>query len=163
MKTWWMKLEARDRRILTFGGAVVAILLGWALWFDPLTQARDRLARSVQQAEADLVYMQSAAQQLKAQQSAGTATVFDRGGRSLLALADASVREAQLAHALKRIEPLSAGRVSVWMEAAAFDAMALWLEQLHTRFGIRAEEFSISRAAAPGQVDARIMLVDPAA
>ena len=88
--------------------------------------------------------------------------MFDRGGRSLLALADASAREAQLANVLKRIEPVSAGRVSVWLEAAPFDAMAGWLEQLQNRYGIRAEEFSVSLAAAPGQVDARIVLVDPA-
>ena len=163
MKAWWSALSERDRRMLSIGGLVVAALLFWALWFDPLLQSRRNLADSVKQAEADLVYMQSASQRLAAMQSTGTATVFDRGGRSLLALADASAREAQLANVLKRIEPVSSGRVSVWLEAAPFDAMAAWLEQLQNSYGIRAEEFSVSRTVAPGQVDARIVLVDPAA
>ena len=127
MSAWWSGLSERDRRMLSIGGVVVAVLLFWALWFDPLLQSRRSLADSVK-----------------------------------LALADASAREAQLANVLKRIEPVSAGRVSVWLEAAPFDAMAGWLEQLQNRYGIRAEEFSVSLAAAPGQVDARIVLVDPA-
>jgi general secretion pathway protein M len=118
MKAWWSALSERDRRMLSIGGLVVAALLFWALWFDPLLQSRRNLADSVKQAEADLVYMQAASQRLAAMQSTGTATVFDRGGRSLLALADASAREAQLANVLKRIEPVSSGRVSVWLEAA---------------------------------------------
>ena len=162
MSAWWSGLSERDRRMLSIGGVVVAVLLFWALWFDPLLQSRRSLADSVKQAEADLVYMQAASQRLAAMQSSGSASGFDRGGRSLLALADASAREAQLANVLKRIEPVSAGRVSVWLEAAPFDAMAGWLEQLQNRYGIRAEEVSVALAAAPGQVDARIVLVDPA-
>lgn len=163
MNAWWSGLAERDRRMLSIGAVVVAALLFWALWFDPLLQSRRSLAESVKQAEADLVYMQAASQRLAGLQSTGSASVFERGGRSLLALADASAREAQLANALKRIEPVSSGRVSVWLEAASFDATATWLEQLQSRYGIRAEEFSVSRAVAPGQVDARIVLVDPAA
>lgn len=161
MKAWWSALAERDRRMLGIGTIVVALLLFWALWFDPLRATRQGLVVSVAQAEADLVYMQAASQQLAALQSGGTATVFDRGGRSLLALVDASAREAQLANAMKRVEPVSEGRVAVWFEAASFDAVALWLEQLQNRFGIRAEEFSVSRGAIAGVVDARIVLVDP--
>jgi general secretion pathway protein M len=162
MKAWWATLAERDRRMLVGGGLVVAAMLFWALWFDPLLQSRRSLADGVRQAEADLVYMQAASQQLAALQSGGSASDFDRGGRSLLALADASAREAQLANALKRVEPVSSGRVSVWLEAASFDAMATWLEQMQARFGVRVEEFSLARVATPGQVDARVVLVDPA-
>jgi len=161
MKSWWSTLAGRYRRMLIVGAVVVAMLLFWSLWFDPLRVTRQALVQSVAQAEADLVYMQAASQQLAALRSGGSATVFDRGGRSLLALADASAREAQLANAMKRVEPVSAGRVAVWFEAASFDAVALWLEQLQGRFGIRAEEFSVSRGASVGAVDARIVLVDP--
>ena len=162
MTTWWRTLAERDRRMLGIGAVVVAAMLFWALVFDPLLASRRTLADSVVQAEADLVYMQAASQQLAALQSSGTGSVFDRGGRSLLALADASAREAQLANALKRVEPVSAGRVSVWLESASFDAMAGWLEQLQQRFGVRTEEFSLSRATGPGLVDARVVLVEPA-
>ena len=163
MSAWWSNLAERDRRMLAIGAVLVAALLFWALWFDPLLQSRRGLAERAKQAEADLVYMQAASQRLAALQSGGSASVFDRGGRSLLALADASAREAQLAKALKRIEPVSSGRVSVWLEAASFDAVAQWLEQLQSRYGIRAEEFSVVGTVAPGTVDARFVLVDPSA
>ena len=80
MTAWWSNLSERDRRMLSIGAFVVAALLFWALWFDPLLQSRRSLADSVQQAEADLVYMQSASQRLAGLQSTGSASVFDRGG-----------------------------------------------------------------------------------
>jgi general secretion pathway protein M len=162
MKAWWTSLSERDRRMLGIGGVVVAAALFWALWFDPLLLSRRQLAGSVRQAEADLAYMQNASRRLATLQGGGTATAFDRGGRSLLALADASAREAQLGNALKRVEPVSSGRVAVWLESASFDATASWLEQLQQRFGVRAEELSLSRGEITGQVDARVVLVDPA-
>ena len=81
MSAWWASLAERDRRFLSIGAAIVALLLFWALWFDPLRAARRGLADSVQQGEADLVYMQAAAQRLATLQSGGSASVFDRGGR----------------------------------------------------------------------------------
>lgn len=161
MKAWWQAQSARDRSVLAIGSVLVAALLFWALWFDPLLLQRRNLVATVAQAEADLVFMQSASSQLAGLQSGGSATVFDRGGRSLLALADASAREAQLANALKRVEPVSAGRVAVWLEAASFDALAGWLEQMQARYGVHAEEFSVSRGSATGLVDARVVLVEP--
>ena len=162
MSAWWQSLAERDRRMLGIGAVVVALMLFWALWFDPLQATRRNLVDSVAQAEADLVYMQAASQQLATLQSGGSASVFDRGGRSLLALADASAREAKLANALKRVEPVSEGRVAVWLEGASFDATAGWLEQLQQRYGIRTEEFSLSRGAGTGLVDARVVLVESA-
>ncbi len=162
MNAWWQSLAPRDRRMLQIGSALVVAMLFWALLFEPLQTSRSALVGSVAQAEADLVYMQAASQQLASLHSGGSASVFERGGRSLLALADASAREAQLANALKRVEPVSAGRVSVWLEAASFDATANWLEQLHQRYGVRSEDFSISRGAGTGLVDVRVVLVEPA-
>ena len=86
---------------------------------------------------------------------------LDRAGRSLLAVADSSAREARLGNAIKRIEPVAAGRVTVWLEAADFDQIAAWLEQLETRYRIQVDEFSFQRTPVVGTVDARIGLLDP--
>lgn len=162
MTRWWRSLSARDQRILRFGGWIGAALLFWAFLWDPTQTARRELQPQLAQAEADLAYMHGAAEQLSSLRSGGTATVFDRAGRSLLALADASAREARLGHAVKRIEPVSSGRVNVWLEAAEFDQVALWLEQLQSAYGIRVDEYSLQRTLGDGKIDGRVSLVEPA-
>lgn len=161
MKSWWSNLSGRDRRMLIFGAVAVAALMLYALIVDPLWQARLALQRAAISSEADLVHMQDAAQRLARLQGQG-ATGLQRAGRSLLALADASAREAKLVNAIKRMEPVSEGRVSVWIEAAPFDAVAVWLEQLEAQYGVRAEEFSFDRHDAQGQISGRVVLADPA-
>lgn len=160
MIAWFARLAARDRRILTLGALVVGIALLWAYGWQPLTQSRARLAAQVANAEASLAWMQDAAVQIKRLRAAGTSDVFDRAGRSLLALADASARESGLASALTRAEPVDAARVNVWFKRANFDQLAGWLETMAQRYGVTVEELSIERIEGVGLVDARVALVD---
>lgn len=160
MSSWWRSLSQRDRGILRMGLVFVAVLLFWAFLWDPVMQSRSSLRVQVQAAEADLAQMHGAAGELSALKAGGSATVFDRGGRSLLALADGSAREARLGHAVKRIEPVSTGRVNIWLEGGEFDQVAVWLEQLQSAYGVRVEEYSLQRGDSVGKVDGRITLIE---
>jgi general secretion pathway protein M len=156
----WQAMSARDRSMLKLGFLVVSLLLFWAFLWDPTQQSRRSLNNQVQSAEADLTYMHAAAQQLQALHASGTASVFDRGGRSLLALADSTARDAKLAHAIQRIEPVSTGRVNIWLEGAEFDQVTLWLEQLQSAYGVRVDEYSLQRSEGEGKVEGRLSLIE---
>jgi general secretion pathway protein M len=160
MKAWWASLSLRDRSVLRFGTIVLALMLFWAFVWDPISQSRRSLRNQVADAEANLAYMHAAAAQLQAMGTGGTATVFDRGGRSLFALADSTARENRLAHALKRIEPVTSGRINIWLEGAEFDQLAVWLEQLQSVYGVRVEEYALTRAEGSGKVDGRLSLIE---
>ncbi len=160
MKTWWLSLSDRDRRILRLATLPIALLLFWAFLWDPTLRSRRSLLSQASQSEADLAYMHQASAQLQSLGSAGSASVFERGGRSLLALADGTAREARLGHAIKRIEPVSGGRVNVFIEAAEFDQLALWLERLNSAYGVRVDEYSLQRGPALGTVEGRVALVE---
>lgn len=160
MSAWWQGLSPRDQRVLGIGAGLSALLLLWAALIEPAQSARRSLQAQVQAAETDLAFMQQATQQLAGMQAVGGTHVFDRAGRSLLALADGSAREARLGAAIKRIEPIAANRVNVWLEQANFDDVALWLEQLQSQFGVRIDEFSLQRSTGVGQVDGRLSLLD---
>jgi general secretion pathway protein M len=163
VKAWFARQSRRDRAVLAFGAVVVALVLAWAFAWQPLRAGTASLAERKRAAEADLAWMRGAAATVKQQRSSGAAAGFDRAGRSLLALADASARDAGLGEPLKRVEPLAEGRVNVWFENAPFDACVAWLEELGRRYGVGVEELSIDRAAGAGMVNARITLVDVAA
>lgn len=162
MSRAWQRLGARDRAVLIGGGALVALLLAWSFVWYPLARSRDALAASTAQAEADLAWMRGVAPELSALRAGGAATGLDRAGRSLLALADGTAREAGLGGALVRIEPAGAGRVNLWFERVPFDALAGWLESLSRQYGVAVDELQVERALDTGTVDARIGVVDAA-
>ncbi len=160
MSGWWRRQSQRDRAVLSIGAAVVAALLVWAWVWYPLSQSRAALAAEAAQAEADLLWLRSVAPELQRLRASGSATGLDRAGRSLLALADGTAREAGLGGSLVRIEPAGAGRVNLWFERVSFDAMTTWLETLRRQYGVGVDELVVERAIDTGTVDARIGVVD---
>lgn len=159
LQTWWRNREARERHVLLGGAVVVALVLGWALVWHPLSVARDTAAARMQAGQQDLAFMKSAVAQMRAR-SKRDASVAPRGGKSLLALADASARAVNLGGALQRVEPLDRGRVRVEFRQAGFDQLASWLAGLRRDYGIRVEDFSASRIGGVGLVDARVTLTE---
>jgi general secretion pathway protein M len=160
MRAWWNGLQARERRMLGVGGAVVAVLLGWALVWYPVVHARADLDRRVASQREDLAWMRQAsgeARQLRAQGTHGRA---ERQGKSLLALADVSARGAGLAGALKRVEPAGGKSVRLNFEVADFDALMNWLDALAHDYGVQATDLSVDKVEGLGLVNARATLED---
>ncbi|MFB9066598.1 type II secretion system protein GspM [Pseudofulvimonas gallinarii] len=159
LRTWWQAREARERRILLVGGLLTAVMLGWALLYKPLADARRSLAEGNQRLAADLVTMRADAARL-----AGGGIedgTRERAGRSLLALVDAGIRDIGLSAGLKRIEPAGEGRVRLRLEAVPFDPLATWLETLAQRHGIVVAEMAATATEYVGQVDIQLVLREP--
>lgn len=156
----WESLEPRERRVLGAGAVVVLALIVYLFVWEPLAQSRDEWRVRVAAAETDLAWMRGVAPEVLARRGAApTATAPD--SRSLLARVDASVREAGLAAALLRVEPVAANQVRATFEQAGFDALMRWLETLAQRHGTRVTEMSVQRADGVGVVDARLGLEEP--
>lgn len=151
---FWQGLSERDRRMLGVGGMLVAAMLLWAWVWDPLSASRANLREQALANEASLAWMRPAVEQVL---SRGGIAVPVSDGRSLLARVDASARAAGLGAHLTLIEPQGGHRVRLQFSAVDFDALAHWLEA-QSRDGVRIEEWSASRAAGSGRVDARLAL-----
>ncbi|WP_297527167.1 type II secretion system protein GspM [Thiohalobacter sp.] len=158
MKHWWQGLAPRERLLVGGGGLLALILLGWALLWSPFSQRLAELDSSVSEQRVTYEAMREDAGRIRQLQAGGGARSAGLGGRSLLAVVDQSVRAGRLAPALRHLEPEGRDRVRLRLEGAAFDELVLWLDQLQTRHGIRAEAVDIEAAEAPGRVDARLTL-----
>ena len=156
----WQALAPRDRLVLGLGAGLLALMLGWAFVWYPLAQGQASMATKLTTAEAELAFMRQAAAGLRAARASGVGGTFDRGGQSLLALADRSARDAGLGAALRRVEPLQDVRVNASFEGAQFDALTAWLETLQQRYGVSVDELQVDRVAGVGLVDARVTLRD---
>lgn len=146
--------------MLMLGGMALALLLVWALGWYPLVRARSELQRQVSEQRQALAGMRIEASEARRLRSLGVPGQSSRQGKSLLALADVSAREAGLTAALKRVEPLSEKSVRVSLEGASFDALISWLENLTRDFGVQTTDFSADRADGVGLVNVRVTLED---
>lgn len=160
MSAWWQARDFREQQVLAIGAVLIALLLVWAFVWHPLSQKRAQLEQRIASAEGELVQLRLAAAQLEARRKAGVRGGGDRAGRSLLALADATARDAGLGGALKRVEPVDGQGVRVSFEFASFDTLTKWLERLADDFGVVAATLSADRADAPGLVHAQVLLND---
>lgn len=159
LSAWWQGRTPRERRTVLAGAVLLALMLAGALAWKPLADARQSLAEGNARLAADLSAMRALAARAGPAPS-GEAMARDRAGQSLLALADAGLRETGLAGGLARIEPAGSGRVRLRLEAIAFDPLADWLQQLRGRHGIRVAELAVTRTDA-GRVDANLLIEDP--
>ncbi|ODU35416.1 MAG: hypothetical protein BGP24_13815 [Lysobacterales bacterium 69-70] len=161
MRAWWNAREPRERQVLAIGAALTAVLLVWALVWHPLQRSRSELRERVQAQRSELQQMRSDATRVAQLRGLGAQAKVERQGKSLLALADATARGAQLANELRRVEPVGPKSVRVSFEGASFDAIADWLEGLARDFGVVATDLSADRAEGTGRVNARVTLEEP--
>lgn len=158
LRRWWQERVAREQRVLAAGAVLVCALLAWALVWHPLTRAEQDLRARLEARQTDLAFLEQAGGRLGALQQRARSGGARREGRSLLALVDASAREAGLGPVIRRLEPLDEKRIRIECKTADFDTLIGWLADLDASWGVRIEDLSVDRAGGPGQVDARLLL-----
>lgn len=159
IQTWWTALQARERYVLGGGIVLAALLLLWAMVWQPLGRERVRLSDQVDVQRRELALVRAVAA-IPTNTSSAPATAVDRQGKSLLALVDASARTAYLDQAMKRVEPIGARSVRASFEYANFDTVIAWLEVLARDYRVRVTDLSIDKNDGNGLVSARVTLED---
>lgn len=147
-------MNEREKRMVTIGGIVAAVLLLMAVIL-PLNRSVARAQERVEHKQADLAWMRRVAPQL-----AGAGPIGEQPATqdSLLVTVDRAAREAGLGSALTSSEPSGPGGLRVRLEKAPFDTLVGWLGRLADRHGIRVESASIDKANEPGLVNAALVL-----
>ncbi|HRQ66587.1 MAG TPA: type II secretion system protein M [Xanthomonadaceae bacterium] len=159
MKDWFGRLAPREQRMILLALPLLVLMIGWAFIWHPLAEGRSEWRQRSGELARDVAWMRQTVPGLVG------ATLQPReslGPRSLLAVADSSLREAGLGPTLRRIEPASERRVRVWFEQAAFDPVVTWLEGLDRRYGVQVVELAATRRDGAGVVDVRLTLELPA-
>jgi general secretion pathway protein M len=154
MREWYDNLSERDRKIVTYGGALVLVLVLAGI-IVPLNRnilvARERVTRK----QGDLQFIQSVAPQLA---SAGPASGNAATGESLVVLIDSSARESGLGKSLTNSQPTGDKGLRVRLDRVSFDAMVAWLARLSQQHGVRVESAEIETAGEAGLVNAGLVL-----
>lgn len=152
----WQALQPRERLVLSIGAAVLGLVLAYLLIASPLSDRRTQLEAQVKARSATLAVVRQAAAEVQAMPDAPVSAADD--SVSLLTRVDQTARQAGLAAAIRRIEPVEPGVVRMQLEGAEFDVLIGWLEQMQVQSGIRVSEARLAAAEAAGRVDGRLQL-----
>ena len=162
MKDWLAQLASRERRGLLVGvGLLLAVLLYLLAWL-PFSREVERLRTTVAEQRALAAWMEQAAREAQRLRRLRAASSQGRAHRSLLSLSDQTARQRGLGGAIKRVEPEGQDKVRIRLEAAAFDDLVRWLEQLQLGHGVRILRITVEARETPGLVDARLTLAEGA-
>lgn len=163
MRQWLQGLQARERAVLGFGLALLLVVLGYSLVWQPLQIQRERLRLRLADQQQLMSWMQGAAAEIRRLRAQGQATEGNPTG-SLAARVEARLSEAGLKPQLARIEPDGQGSLRLQFESVDFARLLTALQGLIEQDGLSIDEANFARGTdqPPGRVDARIRLGGPA-
>jgi general secretion pathway protein M len=151
---WFQSLAEREKRVVGGGGLIACALFVFVVLV-PLDRSVSRAHQRLAHKQSDLAWMHSVAPQLA---SLGPPVLAPTSQRSLIAIVDASAREAGLGTAVTDSKPVGPGGLRVRLDKANFDIVVGWLARLSDQRGVRVESAQVDASGAPGLVNATILL-----
>jgi type II secretory pathway component PulM len=151
LSVWYSGLQAREQRMVAFGGAALALLILFGGILLPLQTAVSTAEARNETKRQDLAWMRANAAEIRA---AGGQLPVDSGEPPVV-LVDRVGRAAGLTDALRGTQPNGSG-VRVQLEGAPFDVVVTWLATLDQRYGLSIESITVDRTVKPGLINASI-------
>lgn len=151
IRQWFSRFTGREQLSLLALAAALAVFSAYHLIWSPVVAARDEMLRRNLASAESLQRVSAMVSEIAQRRESG-----DSGsqGRSITALVNQSSLEQGLT--VTRLQPNSRGEVQVRFEAAAFDALMRWLDQLESGEGALVTELSLSESGTPGRVNATV-------
>lgn len=157
MKAWYQSLSERDRMILTWGGGLAILLLGYFMLWDPLSTSVSKQKQQLEVKQQTLAQMQQWSIEIRKLKARNPAQV-DTSNRSLISLVDEKLRSSGMKSSLDRMEPEGQDKVRLWLKDSDFNRIINLLGQLHQQYGIHVESASISTTDKPGAASVKLNL-----
>ena len=144
IKAYWLGLEPRERLILSVGGVVVAVILFYALVWQPWQKSITSMEKSIQTLRSDLVWVRQHAPIIK---SGGQGLKVKQQGQdqSLLSVVESTAKKNQLNKAIQQMVPTNDDQVRVVLEDARFNNWVKWIDDLSLKYGVNVEQVNANR------------------
>ncbi|WP_322103890.1 type II secretion system protein M [Paraburkholderia sp. J41] len=145
---FWEARSAREKTLLTWGGALLAVAIGYSVLWQPAADGRARLSESLPAMQRQLAQMTAQADEARA--LTGAAASVAPSGQALRDALTASLADHGLGGAQVQ---LIGTTVQVQMKNASFPAFAAWLDDMRKQYKVQAVEAHITALKTDGQVD----------
>ncbi|MBP0622962.1 type II secretion system protein M [Cupriavidus consociatus] len=153
---FWSARNPREQAILAGGAAVMVLVIGYTLLWEPAAEGRQRLARNLPQMRADLAEMESLAQEARGLKATPAPAL--RGDALTQALQDSLGQ-----HGLKATR-LAAGadnNVQVQLDKVPFGAFSSWLQDVRQQQRMKVIDARIVYVGATALVNVSATLQGP--
>lgn len=150
LRSWWLGLARRERKMVSATAALVAVALLYAVAIEPAWVVRARLARELPRLQEQLAELEGLREEARLLRQQGFGA--DTGG-PLQASAQRSLARAGLAAELR-----AEGEHSFLVRAASVQAPAwfAWLEEFARETRVRIVRARLARTGPPGVVEAEV-------
>jgi general secretion pathway protein M len=146
--TFWEARNAREKALLTWGGAVLAVVIGWSVLWAPAQEGRTRLRDDLPAMQRRLAQM--TAQANEARTLSGAAQGVAPTGGALKDALSTSLTD----HGLAATQVQVIGNVvQVQLKNASFPAWTAWLDDVRRQLKVQVAEAHVSALKTDGQVD----------
>lgn len=152
MKAWWLNLQQREQLIVLVAVVVVMLLLLDSLIVSPYQDARQSLDESIEQAELDLQWMESAV--LRLSTSSERKTSFNG---NLLTQVDSQIKRLKLKDNMKQMSPVNERTVKLRLEDADFNQLLRLIDSLD-KVSIAVDEIRVLPAEKNGFVNVSLVV-----
>jgi general secretion pathway protein M len=154
MISFWRERTLRERVVLAALAALMLLLTGYGLLWQPAADNIVRLQQELPQMRSELAHMQAMAAELAASRSRTAAPV--PMGAELQATLQQSLQEMGLSG--QKLATRPDGRITLEWHDAPFSRMADWLDQARQKWRVRVVEGHVERTLHPGDVNAHLVL-----
>ncbi|CAB3760798.1 type II secretion system protein M [Paraburkholderia solisilvae] len=145
---FWGARNPRERLLLTWGGAVLAVVIAWSVLWSPAQEGRAHLLETLPGMQRQLAQMTAQANEARA--LTGVAQGAAPTGGALKDALTASLTD----HGLNPVQVQVIGNaVQIQLKNASFPAWTAWLDDVRRQFKVQVSEAHVSALKEDGQVD----------
>ena len=158
LQQWFQSLHVRERNLVLAASVVMVLTLFYIAVWEPLHNSlADETSRHQSQLEI-LSWMQNASAEVKALKASGTSVRKPNTNQPVSLLVEKSSTSSGLKPFITKLESTSDKGARIKIDAASFDQLILWLNNLQTQYGISVTSAKLERHSKPGTVNARLTL-----
>lgn len=158
LKEWHANLQARERRIVNIGGAVVAFALFYLLFWSPFLNRVDDLRQHMGNQMKTLAWMKATDQQIKQLEGGGTQSKSNLSPVAMLAFLQSQIKLAGMKDALTELKQASNDSIQMQFKNVSFDQLIKLLISVIKNQQVTISQFSAEADATPGMVNASVII-----
>lgn len=157
MMKWWQSLSDRERNMLSIGGLMAILLLGYVLIWNPFAGSVSALRSRIYAQRQLLQWMQYAEKRIQQLQSEGFLEKKS-DDEAILVLAEKTLTEHKLSRYLQQIQQPQENTLALKFHKIPFDQLMNWLQLLTHQNSITIQKFTANKAKPIGTVNVMITL-----
>lgn len=158
MRHWFDSRSESEKWLLALGALVIIGALYFLLLIDPLSQANARLATRLAAARELQAHLSQLATEAKTLGGGARQRATLPPGASLLNVVTTSAHVAGVQEHTKKLAPVGANALSLYLDEMPFTKLASWLVNLDEKQGIEVERATIEALPVAGTVRADLTL-----